>query len=244
MIFPDRYKTNKKYPKKLFLENKDIEAKDRSFIKKHVISVDLSHQIMGEDVPSVDNEDYKYKVIQYLEVEVDDIENAKNIGEIFQGIFKSPLIIRFYDEKGYYTYSLALKRISKVNSNEIVITDILNTKKLDSIINIDVKSLYDKYINFDSLLNTLNKVYLYYEIYIKAFIIDNRKEINSYKDLLDSKIYYDFNNMVDTYTALNSLIKCENNIKKASTMSKKIEINNKKKECLEIIKNINSKGGY
>ena len=60
MIFPDRYKTNKKYPKKLFLENKDIETKDRSFIKKHVISVELSHQIMGEDIPSVDNEDYKF----------------------------------------------------------------------------------------------------------------------------------------------------------------------------------------
>ena len=237
MIFPDRYKTNKKYPKKLFLENKDIEAKDRSFIKKHIISVELSHQIMGEDIQSVDNEDYKYKVIQYLEVEIDDVKNTKGMGEIFQSIFKSPLIVKFYDEKGYYIYSLALKRISKVNSNEIVITDIFSTKKLDYITNIDVKSLYDKYINLDSLLNQLNKVYLYYEIYIKTFIIDNRKVINCYKDLLDSKIYYDFNEMIGIHTALIGLIQCEDNIKKASTISEKIEINNKKKEYLDIINN-------
>ena len=82
-----------------------------------------------------------------------------------------------------------------------VINDILNTKKLDSIINIDVKSLYDKYINFDSLLSKLNKVYLYHEIYIKSFIIDKRKVITGYKELLDSKIYYDFNNMIDIYSS-------------------------------------------
>ncbi|MDY3958481.1 hypothetical protein [Romboutsia timonensis] len=43
--------------------------------------------------------------------------------------------------------------------------------------------------------------------------------------------------MIDTYTALIGLIQCENNIKRASTISEKIEINNKKKECLDIINN-------
>ena len=114
MIFPDKYKINKKYPKKLFLDNKEIESKDRTFIKKHIVSVELVAQISGEDIPSVDNEDYKYKVIQYLEVELDDIKYAKDMGVIFQNIFKSPLIVKFYDKNGYYSYSYALKRISKV----------------------------------------------------------------------------------------------------------------------------------
>ena len=92
MIFPDKYKVNKKYPKKLFLDNKEIESKDRTFIKKHIVSVELVAQISGEDIPSVDNEDYKYKVIQYLEVELDDIKYVKDMGSIFQNIFKSPLI--------------------------------------------------------------------------------------------------------------------------------------------------------
>ena len=43
--------------------------------------------------------------------------------------------------------------------------------------------------------------------------------------------------MIDIYTALAGLIQCENNIKRASIISEKIEINNKKKEYLDIINN-------
>lgn len=235
MIFPDKYKVNKKYPKKLFLDNKEIESKDRTFIKKHIVSVELVAQISGEDIPSVDNEDYKYKVIQYLEVELDDIKNAKDMGSIFQDIFKSPLIVKFYDKNGYYAYSYALKRISKVDNKEVVITDYFTTKKVDSFIDIETIGFYNEYLAIDKILNNSNKVCLYYEVYIKSFIIENRKLINNYVDLLNSKLYYNFQNMFDFYSTLVELIICEENIKKANVISKKIEINNKKKMILEKI---------
>lgn len=235
MIFPDKYKVNKKYPKKLFLDNKEIESKDRTFIKKHIVSVELVAQISGEDIPSVDNEDYKYKVIQYLEVELDDIKYAKDMGVIFQNIFKSPLIVKFYDKNGYYAYSYALKRISKVDNKEVVLIDYFITKKVDSFIDIETIGLYNEYLAIDKILNNSNKVCLYYEVYIKSFIIENRKLINNYIDLLNSKLYYNFQNMFDFYSTLVELIICEENIKKANVISKKIEINNKKKMILEKI---------
>lgn len=233
MIFPDKYKVNKKYPKKLFLDNKEIESKDRTFIKKHIVSVELVAQISGEDIPSVDNEDYKYKVIQYLEVELDDIKNAKDMGSIFQNIFKSPLIVKFYDKSGYYAYSYALKRISKVDDKEVVLIDYFITKKVDSFIDIETIGLYNEYLAIDNILNNSNKVCLYYEIYIKSFIIENRKLINNYVDLLNKKLFYKFQNMFDLYNTLVELITCENNLKKANVISEKIEINNKKKILLE-----------
>lgn len=233
MIFPDKYKVNKKYPKKLFLDNKEIESKDRTFIKKHIVSVELVAQISGEDIPSVDNEDYKYKVIQYLEVELDDIKNAKDMGSIFQNIFKSPLIVKFYDKSGYYAYSYALKRISKVDNKEVVLIDYFITKKVDSFIDIETIGLYNEYLAIDNILNNSNKVCLYYEIYIKSFIIENRKLINNYVDLLNKKLFYKFQNMFDLYNTLVELITCENNLKKANVISEKIEINNKKKILLE-----------
>lgn len=233
MIFPDKYKVNKKYPKKLFLDNKEIESKDRTFIKKHIVSVELVAQISGEDIPSVDNEDYKYKVIQYLEVELDDIKYAKDMGVIFQNIFKSPLIVKFYDKNGYYSYSYALKRISKVDNKEVVLTDYFATKKVDSFIDIETIGLYNEYLAIDNILNNSNKVCLYYEIYIKSFIIENRKLINNYVDLLNKKLFYKFQNMFDLYNTLVELITCENNLKKANVISEKIEINNKKKILLE-----------
>lgn len=236
MIFPDKYKVNKRYPKKLFLENKDIEAKNRSFIKKHIISVELVYQISGEEIPSIDNENYKYKVIQYLEVELDDIKNATDMGIIFQDAFKSPLIVKFKDKKGYYAYSYALKRISKVNNKEVVITDFFSTKKIDSFVDIDTRELYNKFLAIDNLLNNSNKVCLYYEVYLKSFIIENRKLINNFKDLLESKVYYEFENMINLYDALIELIQLENSLNKANTISSKIEINTNKKLCFERIK--------
>lgn len=233
MIFSDKYKVNKKYPKKLFLDNKDIEAKDRSFIKKHIVSVELVAQISGEDIPSVDNENYKYKVIQYLEVELDDINNVKVMGSIFQNIFKSPLIVKFKDNSGYYAYSYALKRISKVDNKEVVITDYFITKKIDSFIDIETRDLYNKFLVMDKILNNSNKVCLYYEIYVKSFIIENRKLINNFLYLLDSSTYYDFQNITSLYETLVGLIQCENNLNKSNTISEKIKINNNKKVLLE-----------
>lgn len=235
MIFPDKYKVNKKYPKKLFLDNKEIESKDRTFIKKHIVSVELVAQISGEDIPSVDNEDYKYKVIQYLEVELDDIKYAKDMGVIFQNIFKSPLIVKFYDKSGYYAYSYALKRVSKVDNKEVVIIDYFTTKKSDSFVDIETKELYDKFLSINKILNNSNKVCLYYEVYIKAFIIENRKIINYYVDLLSSKVYYEFQNMFDLYNTLVELITCENDLKNSNTISNRIKINNSKKLYLEKI---------
>ena len=238
MIFPDKYKVNKKYPKKLFLDNKEIESKDRTFIKKHIVSVELVAQISGEDIPSVDNEDYKYKVIQYLEVELDDIKNAKDMGSIFQNIFKSPLIVKFYDKSGYYAYSYALKRISKVDNKEVVIIEYFTTKKNDSFVDIETKELYDKFLAINKVLNNSNKVCLYYEVYIKAFIIENRKSINNFIDLLKSKVYYESENMNNLYEVLVRLIQCENNLNKTSIISEKIYVNNKKKILSEKIRKL------
>ena len=62
---------------------------------------------------------YYYNNGEEDEVELDDIKYAKDMGVIFQNIFKSPLIVKFYDKNGYYSYSYALKRISKVEDSLI-----------------------------------------------------------------------------------------------------------------------------
>lgn len=238
MIFSDNYKVNKKYPKKLFLENKEIDAKSRSKIKKHVIAVELSHQIMNEEITSIDNDEYKYKVIQYLLVELDDIKNAKEIGEIFQNAFKSPLIIKINDNRGYFAYSLALKRINKINSNEIVIDDIFITDKYDDIINVDMINLFSRYLNMDNLLNKSNKLSLYYEIYLKAFIIENRKNISSYKDLLTYNFYYDLEKMKNIHKCIKEIIEINLSLIKSLTIKDKLELNNRKKDIFYTIENI------
>ena len=61
------------------------------------------------------------------------------------------------------------------NSNEIVIRDSFTTRKKESFIDIETRSLYNDFLDISKLLNNSDKVCLYYELYIKAFIIENKK---------------------------------------------------------------------
>ena len=88
------------------------------------------------------------------------------------------------------------------NSNEIVIRDSFTTRKKDSFIDIETRSLYNS-----------DKVCLYYELYIKSFIIENRQLLNDYMNFLQ----------------------CKNELNRASIISKKIEINNRKNSYIDRI---------
>ena len=63
------------------------------------------------------------------------------------------------------------------------------------------------------LLNNSDKVCLYYELYIKSFIIENRQLLNDYMNFLQ----------------------CKNELNRASIISKKIEINNRKNSYIDRI---------
>ena len=89
------------------------------------------------------------------------------------------------------------------NSNEIVIRDSFTTRKKDSFIDIETRSLYNynDILDISKLLNNPDKVCLYYELYIKSFIIENRQLLNDYMNFLQ----------------------CKNELNRASIISKKIE---------------------
>lgn len=64
LSLPDKYKIGKKLPIKDFIP-KEIKPDVRKKIRDSVKSVILSYQIMGEDIPSLVNEEYNYQVIQF-----------------------------------------------------------------------------------------------------------------------------------------------------------------------------------
>ena len=101
------------------------------------------------------------------------------------------------------------------NSNEIVIRDSFTTRKKDSFVDIETRSLYNynDFLDISKLLNNSDKVCLYYELYIKSFIIENRQLLNDYMNFLQ----------------------CKNELNRASIISKKIEINNRKNSYIDRI---------
>ena len=86
-----------------------------------------------------------------------------------------------------------------------MISDSFTTRKIDSFIDIETGNLYNDFLDISKLLNNSDKVCLYHELYVKAFIIENRQLFNDYMKFLESKVYYDFINMMSFYDALVNL---------------------------------------
>ena len=72
---PDTYKVDVKVALKDFIPN-DLKPNDKKRIKDAVKSVRLDYQIAGEEIPSVNNEEYRCQVIQFYDIEVVNIKDA------------------------------------------------------------------------------------------------------------------------------------------------------------------------
>lgn len=70
---PERYEINQEIKLKnlILKEFKPIEKKK---IKEYIKSVTLKYMINDEEIPSVEDERYNFKVIQYFDFEITDIK--------------------------------------------------------------------------------------------------------------------------------------------------------------------------
>ena len=73
-------------------------------------------------------------------------------------------------------YSFAIKRLSQVNHNEIVIEQSLLTDKYMIGIPDSARQRLLNYLNYNLLKNKTDKVQLYKEWYYKAYMVINEKE--------------------------------------------------------------------
>ena len=116
---PKKYEVNKKIDKKNFLSS-DLKPNEKKKLKESLKKVTLTHQIQGEEIPSIINNEYNCQVILFLDVELDSIKNAKFISEIIQNQFKPFCVINIYDENKQ-RYSFAYKRLN-IQENQNIIT--------------------------------------------------------------------------------------------------------------------------
>lgn len=67
---------------------KDLKPSDKKRIKDTVKSVKLEYQITGEEIPAVNNEEYRCQVIQFYDIEVENIKDANFLGVVYQNCIK------------------------------------------------------------------------------------------------------------------------------------------------------------
>ncbi len=227
---PERYEVNQEIKLKnlILKEFKPIEKKK---IKEYIKSVTLKYMINDEEIPSVEDERYIFKVIQYFEFEISDIKKAGFLANLYQEAIKSPCVLRFYDNSKEL-YSLALKRLNQNDRNEIVVTDTVMTETFDLSMSGSAKREVERVLDYSKILNRTNKVNFYSEIFIKNYILKNQKYYQKSGNILESLIWYDRNKTINIFENFKNLVMYKEKIKSTIRNSEKVEINKKIREII------------
>ena len=227
---PEKYEVNQEIKLKNLILKK-FKPDEKKKIKEYVKSVILKYVINDEEIPSVEDERYIFKVIQYFEFEISDIKKAGFLANLYQEAIKSPCVLRFYDNSKEL-YSLALKRLNQNDRNEIVVTDTVMTKIFDLSMSSSAKRQVEGALDYSKILNRTNKVNFYSEMFIKNYILKNQKYYQESSNILESLIWYDRNKMNDIFEKFKNLVIYKEKIKLAIKNSEKIEINKKIRELI------------
>ncbi|HAT4276202.1 DUF4391 domain-containing protein [Clostridium perfringens] len=212
---PKNYEQRKRFNKKLFI-SKDESLNIKKKIKDSLLKISLVGQVQGNNIPSLVNENFNASVIMFLEVEVDNIKNAKFLNGIFQELLKAFAIIKFYDYRGNNVYGFGYKRLSKNDKSEIVLESYFVSEVFTEELFDETLELFEEYIDFSNIKNTNNKLYLYEEIMVKAYVISNKNLWGKWRNILESNIWYN-------HSKINEIFKLLREVKDIKDKQKKIK---------------------
>ncbi len=180
---PERYKTDVKLALKDFIP-KDLKPDDRKRIKDAVKEVRLMYQIVGEEIPSVINDEYRCEVIQFYDMELQSIKSASYLASVYQNLIKPLCVFHMYDSQ-YELYSFAVKRLNQTDENQIVIEHSILTENYPVGLPDDGRNRLLKYLDYVQIKNKTNKINLYKEWYYKTYMIINESAYSSTELILE-----------------------------------------------------------
>lgn len=232
---PDTYKVDVKVALKDFIPN-DLKPNDKKRIKDAVKSVRLDYQIAGEEIPSVNNEEYRCQVIQFYDIEVVNIKNANFLASTYQNLIKPLCVIHMHDIKDE-VYSMAVKRLSQTDDMQIVVEQTLLTDKYMLGIPDSNRDRFMAYMNYSTVKNKIDKVQLYKEWFYKAYMVVNEKAYIHTDKLLDGNIWYDSDRTARICQKYVELVTSRGKLKTAVTNAERMKINKEIKAEVQALDN-------
>lgn len=235
---PDIYRVDVKVALKDFIP-KDVKPNDKKRIKDTVKSVKLEYQIAGEEIPSVINEDYWCQVIQFYDIEVENIKDATFLASTYQNLIKPFCVLHIHDTKDE-VYSFAIKRLNQTDDMQIVIENSILTEKYPvDLPNISRNRLL-MYLDYMRIKNKTNKVNLYKEWYYRTYMLVNEKAYTGTETILDGNGWYDSNHMERLYARYKKLVDTRGMLKKAVSNVEKMNLNKEIKKAIQALDNVNA----
>lgn len=232
---PDTYRVDMKVALKDFIP-KALKPNDKKRIKDAVKLVSLDYQIAGEEIPSVNNEEYRCQVIQFYDIEVANIKDANFLASTYQNLIKPLCVIHMHDTKDE-VYSMALKRLSQTDDMQIVVEQTLLTDKYMLGIPDSNRDRFMAYMNYSTVKNKIDKVQLYKEWFYKAYMVVNEKAYIHTDKLLDGNIWYDSDRTARICQKYVELVTSRGKLKTAVTNAERMKINKEIKTEIQVLDN-------
>lgn len=220
---PDTYRVDVKVALKDFIP-KDLKPNDKKRIKDAIRFVRLDYQIAGEEIPSVNNEEYRCQVIQFYDIEVANIKDANFLASTYQNLIKPLCVIHMHDTKDE-VYSMAVKRLRQTDNMQIVIEQALLTDKYMLGTPDRNRDRLMAYMNYATLKNRIDKVQLYKEWFYKAYMVVNEKAYIHTDKLLDGNTWYDSDRTARICQKYVELVISRSKLKTAVTNAERMKIN-------------------
>lgn len=228
---PERYRTDVKVALKDFMPA-DLKPNDKKRVKDAIKSVKLVYQIAGEEIPSVIDENYRCQVIQFYDIELEDIKDANFLASTYQNLIKPFCIIRMYDAKDE-VYSLAIKRLNQLEEMQIVLEQSLVTSKYILNVPDSSRSKFLRYVDFMQVKNKRDKVSMYKEWFYKAYMLQNEKAYANVDAVLEGNFWYDAGRTVQIVQKYMELVKLRESLKKATTNAERMKVNKSIKTAIQ-----------
>jgi len=231
---PKQYITESVIEPRTFIA-KDMKRTVKDRIIQNLLSARLIWQIIGEEIPSLINEDYNCSVIMGLEIKLKDVKDSVFFAELVQHMVKSPCVIRFYDDNEE-VYSFAHKRLSHIDATQIVVLDRVETPPLSLAFPEKTAEKLRKYLAFSALLNKNDKLSLYIEAMVKAFIVSHPKLYSGIDELLERKLWYNREDILALFGRLLELVRLNVELKTEKLPGTRAKLNGDIKLLLEMLR--------
>ena len=230
---PERFKVELDVKLKDFIP-KELNQNDKRRIKDVIKSVKMTYQIAGEEIPSLVNDDYRCQVIQFYEIELENVKDANFIANIYQNLIKPLCVIRLYDSKDE-VFSFADKRLSQTEENQIVVEEAYLSQKYPYRLPGEGIVKFYEYLSFDRIKNNTDKLAFYREWLYKIYLLENKTAFADVKQLLNNDFWYSASQATSVYQKYIKLVKAREVATKVQTNAEKIKANKEVKAAKEAL---------
>lgn len=234
---PDRYRIGVNIDLKDFIP-KNLKLEQKKRIKESIKKVQLTDQIVGEEIPSVINEEFRCEAIQFYDIEIYNRKDAAFLVGLYQSLMKSLCVIRIHDS-AKEAYSFSIKRLNHQDNTQIVIEDSVMTEWFQVGLPDRKREQMTSYVQFSRVNNKTNKVCFYQEMFSKAFLLSNENAYTNVTKILDSDIWYDNAKTERLFYCYKRLVEQRKSLAKAATNAEKMSINQQIKKEIQRLKEEN-----